>query len=231
MILVDLEALPGLQATLRLFGADRAAPVSLCARHHLAGDSTPLSVQVRRRLAEAGLAAEGRLRLLCMPAVLGTVFNPLSVYFCHHADGRLAAVLYEVNNTFGQRHVYLLPAGESDERGVVVQTCRKTFHVSPFMDMDLTYRFQIRIPGEQASIAIRVDDAEGTLLSATFHGRAELLTDRALLGVIVRHPALMAEVLAAIHWEALKLLAKGLRLRPAPAVHPDPDPRRSAARP
>lgn len=229
MVLVDLQALPALEARLGLFGVDRPAPVSLRARHHLAGDATPLAFQVRRHLTEAGLAADGAIRLLCMPAVLGAVFNPLSVYFCHHADGRLAAVLYEVNNTFGQRHVYVLPADGDAPRSPVVQTCRKTFHVSPFMDMDLAYRFRIEPPGEQVSIAIGVEDAQGMLLSAAFRGRAEPLTDRALLGVIVRHPFLMLEVLAAIHWEAVKLLAKGLRLRPGPPRGPDPKPRRAPA--
>lgn len=211
MLLVDLDELPNLR--LPLLAVDRFGPLSIDARHHLKGDRSSLKAQVERRLTAEGLPTGGPVRLLCMPAVFGKVFNPLSVYFCHASDGRLSAILYEVNNTFGGRHCYVLRAGPG---GVVSHGCEKMFHVSPFLDMDLSYAFTISPPGERVSIAIRVSDTDGALLSASFVGLAEPLTKGSLARVLLRHPALMAEVLGGIHWEALKMILKGLRFAPKP---------------
>lgn len=211
MLLVDLDELPSLRFP--LLAVDRFGALSIEARHHLKGDGSPLKGQVERRLLAEGLATGGPIRLLCMPAVFGRVFNPLSVYFCHAADGRLSAILYEVNNTFGGRHCYVLPAGRGR---VVSHGCEKTFHVSPFLDMDLKYAFTISPPGEKVSVAIHVADKAGLLLAASFVGLAEPLTNRALVRVLLRHPLLMLEVLGGIHWEALKMVCKGLRFAPKP---------------
>jgi hypothetical protein len=213
MILFDLDELPQLASP--LLAIDRFGPLSLEARHHLAGDGTPLKDQILRRLEAAGIAAGGPIRLLCMPAVFGRVFNPLSVYFCHSADGRLTGIVYEVNNTFGGRHCYVLPV-MGDREGPVRQGCAKTFHVSPFLDHDLTYAFTILPPGEHVRVGVEVSDGEGAILTASFAGAAEPLTGRALAGVLARYPLLMLQVLGAIHWEAAKMFAKGLRLRPRP---------------
>lgn len=217
MLLVDLDELPRLR--LPMLAVDRFGPLSIDARHHLKGDRTPLKAQVERRLVAEGLPTGGPVRLLCMPAVFGKVFNPISVYFCHGPDGRLSAILYEVNNTFGGRHCYVLPAN----RGPVVRHgCAKTFHVSPFLGMDLAYAFTISPPGERVSVAIHVSDADGLLLAASFVGVAEPLTNGALARVLLRHPLLVLEVLGGIHWEALKMALKGLRLAPAPKARNAP---------
>jgi len=215
MILFDLGELPSLK--LPLLAIDRFGPLSLEARHHLAGDGLPLKAQVERRLAEAGIGTGGPIQLLCMPAVFGQVFNPLSVYFCHGEDGALCAILYEVNNTFGGRHCYVLPA-EPDE-GPVTQGCAKTFHVSPFLDMDLSYAFTVEPPGDRVGINVTVSDAQGPLLITSFAGEAEPLTNVALASTLLRHPLLMVEVLAGIHWEALKMLLKGIPFAPTAPEH------------
>lgn len=212
-VLLDIDRLP---ANLRLFSPERFNLFSFFARDHLAGDGTPLRTQIESHLADANIATEGGpIRLLCMPRVLGRVFNPLSVFFCHHKDGPLRAVLYEVNNTFGQRHTYLLPVTDPDAP-THRQACAKRFHVSPFMDMDMQYRFRLAQPGPRAGIAIAVHDATGPILSAVFAGTRTDLTDANLARAFLRHPFLAAQVLAGIHWEAVKLFAKGLRLRPIP---------------
>jgi DUF1365 family protein len=152
--------------------------------------------------------------------VLGYVFNPLSVYFCYARNGALKAILYEVSSTFGERHTYLIPA-EPDALGVVRQSAAKRLHVSPFMEMDLTYAFCVSSPGESLSVAIEASDAEGPMLTAVFAARRRPLTDRALLATWFTHPLVTLKVIAAIHWEAVKILAKGIRLRagpPAPAT-------------
>lgn len=212
MLLLDLDELPALSRRLRLFGHDRAALTSFHQRDH--GDGAgDVRGWVEAQLAEAGLPGGGPIRVLCMPRVLGGVFNPLSVWFCHRADEALSAILYEVNNTFGQRHSYLIPAAEA---AVVRQTCGKAFYVSPFMDMELAYGFRIAPPGEAVSIAVEVRDAEGLVLATRFAGRRAELTDAAILRAWASHPLMTLGVMAAIHWEALKIWRKGIGLRRRP---------------
>ncbi len=214
-MLFDLDELPALSRRLRLFGHNRFALLSFHDSDHGDGSAVPLREQIEARLAEAGIAAGGRIAVLCYPRVLGTAFNPLSTFFCHRPDGGLAAILYEVNNTFGQRHSYLIPV-ESDAVPVR-QACAKGFYVSPFMAMDMHYDFTVRPPGSAVSITVRGSDAAGTVITANFTGQRRDLSDAALLGAFLRHPLLTLKVVGGIHWEALKLLAKGLRPRPRPA--------------
>ena len=214
MLLLDLDEAAGLSARLRLFGFDRAALLSFRQVDHGNGMLGALRAWVEQHVQAAGLETGGAIRVLCMPRVLGFAFNPLTVYFCHAPDGRLSATIYEVNNTFGQRHGYLLPVdGRPD---LIVQECGKAFHVSPFMGMDLRYRFRIRPPGEDVSVGIQVLDAQGPVLAASFAGTRHALTDRAILRAVLAMPLQGAKVLGGIHWEAVKLWCKGLRLRPSP---------------
>ncbi len=205
-LLLDLDELPTL--SLRWLAVNRPGLLSFREADH--GDGGPLRAWVAARLAGAGIVADGPVRLLCYPRMLGYVFNPLTVYFCHRGDGGLAAVIYEVHNTHGERHAYVLPAGE----GVVRQSCAKAFFVSPFMPMDCVYHFTITPPGESVSVGIVEQDGEGTLLTATFSGQHEPLTDAGLLKAVFAHPLMTLKVTAAIHWEAIKLLLKGLRVYP-----------------
>jgi DUF1365 family protein len=220
MLLLDLDELETLDQRLKLFSLGGFNLTGMRERDHGDGSPTPLRAQVEGRLDAAGLSIDGGpIRLLCLPRVLGYVFNPLSVYFCHGRDGILRAILYEVSSTFGERHSYLIPA-EPDARGVVRQSALKRLHVSPFMDMGLTYAFSIAPPGETLCVAIEASDAEGPLLTASFSAARRPLTDRALMAAWIAHPLVTLKVIAAIHWEAVKLLAKGIRLRsgpPAPA--------------
>ncbi len=113
------------------------------------------------------MEADGPIRILCYPRILGYVFNPLSVWFCHRADGSLAATIYEVHNTFGERHSYVLPEGDKQE-------CDKAFYVSPFLSQDCRYDFRIVPPGEDVVIAIRETEGGAPVLNATFRAAARL---------------------------------------------------------
>ena len=220
MLLLDLDELPDLACRLRWFSLGWFNLTSFREADHGDGSDIPLRTQVERHLDAAGLSIRGGpIRLLCLPRVLGYVFNPLSVYFCHTPNGRLKAILYDVNSTFGERHSYLAPA-EPDAGGVVRQSAVKRLHVSPFMDMGLTYDFQVFPPGDQVSVAISARDETGPVLTASFVARRGALTDANLLKAWLAHPLLTLKVVAGIHWEAAKILAKGLRPRrgiPAPA--------------
>ncbi len=221
MLLMDLDRADEVMGGLRWLSKGRFAPLSFREADHGDGGDRPLAVQVRERLAAADLPADGPIRLLTMPRILGHAFNPISVYLCHAADGRLAATLYEVTNTFGERHGYLIPVGDPDAT-VIRQAADKRFYVSPFMDMDLGYRFLLRPPSEAVRLLIEVDDEAGSLLTAGFTGRHQPLTDAVLLTAWLAHPLLTLKVVGGIHWEALKLFAKGLRIRTRPPVPEQP---------
>jgi DUF1365 family protein len=214
MLLLDLDTAPALARRLRLFGFDGPGLVSFHQRDHGDGTRHGLRAWVDRYLAEAGLTTGGKLLVLAMPRVLGHAFNPLTVFYCHAPDGALQAILYEVRNTFGQRHAYLLRT--HGETGPVAQQCAKTFHVSPFLPMALRYRFRVLPPGRQIGVFISVADEIGTVLAAAFAGARQEITDAALLRQVLRLPLMGLKVLAGIHWEAAILLLKGLKLQPPP---------------
>ncbi len=219
-VLLDIDELPKLHPALRLFSHNRFNLYSFFDKDHgtAMGD---LRAYVEGQLAAAGIdIAGGAIRLLCYPRVLGYVFNPLSTYFCHRPDGSLAAILYEVNNTFGDRHSYLIPA--RDGNPLVLQECAKALHVSPFLGMDMTYRFRILPPGDTLAIGVEVRDAEGPVLGASFSGRRVELSDGALARMVWQYPLMTVKVIVGIHWEALKLWRKGVRFhrRPTPPAEP-----------
>ncbi|MGD0107157.1 MAG: DUF1365 family protein [Rhodopila sp.] len=212
-MLFDLDAMPAL----RLFSHNRFNLVSFHDRDHLDGSWTPLRTQVEQALTAAGLQPDGGpIRLLCMPRILGHAFNPISVFFCHRRNGGLMALLYEVHNTFGQHHSYLIPV-EDPDAATIRQQCKKTFYVSPFMHMDMTYAFRVVPPAETTAVVVHGADAGGRVITASFTGRRQDLSDSALMTMFLRHGLLSLKVLGAIHWEAVKLWVKGLRIQPRPA--------------
>ena len=226
---LDLDDLPQLASRLRLFSYNRWNVFSFFDRDHgpLASHSgRPIREWVDAYLEAAGIDCRGgRVTLLCFPRVLGYVFNPMSVYFCHGAGGDLKAILYEVSNTFGQRHSYLLPSdGEAEHHNApatIEQSCEKRLHVSPFMGMAARYRFRLKVPDERLTMLIRQENESGRQLIATHTGRRVPLTDARLLSAFVCYPLMTLKVIVAIHWEALKLWLKGARLvtRPTPPEH------------
>ncbi len=216
MMLFDLDELSDLNRRLRLFGWNKGALISFFDKDH--GDRTgaPLRPWVERQLKRAGIEPDGGpIRILAMPRVLNHVFNPISVWFCHARSGALVAMVYEVNNTFGESHSYVIPA-EPGADGSVEQACAKALYVSPFMDMDLDYAFRIRPPEAKTSVAILVKDAQGPMLTASFAGDRRELSDAALFRTWLAHPLLSLKVLAGIHWEALFIWLKGVGFRTNP---------------
>lgn len=219
-MLFDLDEIPAMANSLRLFSHNKFNLFSFHDRDHLTSTNAPLRDQVELYLADAGIAIDGgAIRVLCMPRLLGMVFNPISVYFCHRRDGTLAAMIYEVNNTFGQRHCYLLPASFAD--GAVRQECPKQFYVSPFFNLDMIYRFHVTRPGNAVSVAIHGVRDNETMITTSFTGTRQEVSDRSLIRAFLHHPLLALKVLGGIHWEALRLWRKGMRLQPRPPAPAD----------
>lgn len=231
--LVDLDELDELDRTSRWFSRNRFNLFSFHDSDYGNGTGQDLRAQIEGHLDEAGICHDGgAIRLLTMPRILGCAFNPLSVYFCYRLNGDLAAIHYEVNNTFGQRHAYLI-AVRQEADGTIRQSCTKDFYVSPFMDLGLDYRFQLSPPGEKLSMLIRVSDSDGLLLTAAHSARRIPICDGTLLRRFLSHPMQMVKVLGGIHWEAVRLLLKGGKVRPRPkpplrAVTPIPPSRQSS---
>jgi uncharacterized protein len=221
-LLADLAELADLDRRHRFFSLNRFNLFSLHVADHGDGQGGDLAAYVARELGKAGFDARGwRMALLTMPRVLGHGFNPLSVYFCRDETARLRAILYEVSNTFGERHSYLIPV-EGDAALPIRQACDKQFYVSPFLDMAMHYAFAVQPPEARVAVGIEVSDAQGPMLVASLSGTREPLSDRALVGAFLAHPFLTLKVVLSIHWEALFIWLKriGLRRRPPPPVEP-----------
>lgn len=213
-LLIDLDRLDAADGMSRLFGVNRAALYSFYERDHGNRDRKSLRDYVAGRAAEHSIdLSGGQVLLLCYPRLLGYTFNPLSVYFCSRADGTLAMLIYEVRNTFGEIHSYALPVkpGELTDAGVR-QEQNKLFYVSPFIEMKMRYYFRVAQPGEGVKLRILETDADGPLLSATFNGRRAPLSSRSLLRAFASLPLVTFKIMAAIHWEALRLWIKGAKL-------------------
>lgn len=240
-LLLDIDELPALQARLRWFSVGRFNLFSFRPADHGDGTATDvpgLRAHIDARLALAGLPIGGAIRLLAMPRLLGYAFNPLSVWFCDAPDGTLRAIVYEVNNTFGERHSYLIEVDETQrEAAIVEQRSGKQLYVSPFLGMALTYRFRIAPPRERLSIGVSVHENGGherdererergrdggddgaAVLNARLDATRVPLSDGALLRLLVTHPLLTLKVVVGIHWEALRLWLKGARLHERPAA-------------
>jgi len=225
-LLINLDRLAEADRQSALFGVNRGALYSFHERDHGRRDGTSLRAYAAACARGHGIdLAGGRVELLCYPRLLGYAFNPLSVYFCFDAAGDLVLMIYEVRNTFRQIHHYVLPVAPDQRRAELVrQEQDKTFYVSPFIEADMRYHFRITPPADAVRIRILENDAAGPLLAATFSGRRRALTTASLAKSFLALPFVTAKIIAAIHWQALRLWLKGAKLMPrAPSDTADLD--------
>lgn len=189
---------------------NRAGLISFHDRDH--GDGGPDALAwFEQVLAGEGIAdADGEVWLHCYPRVLGYVFKPVSFWYAHRRDGSLAAVLAEVNNTFGERHCYLLSG--ADLAFGVEQRARKVFHVSPFCRIEGDYRFRFMRtdlrPGLRPDrTVVRIDhhDDQGPLLNTSVSGELAPLTAARTRRAFFGMPWMTLGVIARIHWQAVQL--------------------------
>jgi len=203
--LVDIDDLPRPRGWLRLLAGFKA-------RDHLGDPARTIRSNVDEFLRARGVdLGDGQVLMLAHARVLGYVFNPLTVYWCHRGDGTVACVIAEVHNTYGQRHAYLL---HTDGRGRA--TVPKAFYVSPYYPVDGRYQMSLPCPGTRLALSVTLDRPDGRGFVASVHGAAVPATTRALLAAAARHPWSTAAVSARIRWHGVILYARGLRPVPRP---------------
>lgn len=214
-MLFDLDEIDGVAKRFRLFSRNRFNLFSFHDRDYGDRSGAPLRPQIEALVRRTGQEPDGgAIRLLTMPRMLGHVFNPLSVWFCHRRDGSLATIIYEVTNTFKERHSYVIPVPAGQSEGEQIrQTCDKCFYVSPFMDLDMRYDFTVEPPQDKVKVVVAGGDGEGPLIVASFAGERRELSNGALLGAFLKHPLLTLKVVAGIHVEALWLFLKRIGVR------------------
>ncbi len=207
--LVDADDLPRLPPGLRQLAGFRAAD-------HLGDPRRSIRQNLDRFLATRGIDTRGgRVTMLAHARVLGHVFNPLTVYWCHGPSGPLECVVAEVHNTYGERHCYLLRTDEAGRADVA-----KEFYVSPFFGVDGWYRMALPEPAARLALTVTLHRPDGTTFAASVRGRRLPATAASLLRAAARHPASTAAVSGRIRWQGAKLYARGLRPQPRPARAP-----------
>jgi DUF1365 family protein len=210
--LVDLDELPRLPRWLRPFARFRAAD-------HLGDPDRTIRANVDTFLAAHGVdLAGGRVSMLANARVLGHVFNPISVFWCHRADGSLACVIAEVHNTYGERHCYLLQPGDGD--GDDRYRAAKEFYVSPFLTVDGHYTMRLPEPGERLGIAVTLHQEGAPAFVATLTGRRRTATPREVARTVLRRPLVTLRTSALIRRHGIALWLRRLPIVARPTRPP-----------
>ena len=213
---LDIDTIAETARTQPILSHNRFNVLSLYDSDHGNPGGHSLRQKIDTLLAGAGYARPfERIILFCMPRVLGYGFNPLSLFFCLDGDGQAVAIIYEVHNTFNQRHSYIAPIGPGAKQ--TMQSADKTFYVSPFMDMDLTYTFKVSVDSGRLLLSISASDADGPVIFTSLKADRRALTRASLFKAWLRHPLMSFKVIGAIHFHAARLWSKGLRLRDRPS--------------
>ena len=210
----DLDASTNLPT---LLSVNRFNLFSIKLKDHGTKDATGLRPFIDNLMAKRGIPAPERIFILCYPRIMGYAFNPLTVYYCLN-EGAVSALVYEVRNTFGDDHIYVVPVGARGIETSLSHSRDKQMHVSPFIDMNATYHFSAPLPDDTLRLVIREKQNNAPLLIASFAGQRRPLNSRQLLRAFFAYPMMTLKVIAAIHFEAGRLFLKNVPFisRPAP---------------
>lgn len=208
-LLLDLDHIDDTVSKLKLMRRNAFGLFGFYDKDHGARDGSDLRMWVEAQLSQEEQPRPHRIELLAFPRLFGFVFNPISVYFCFDREERLSCVVYEVKNTFGDQVAYVLPC--ADGVGTHHHHHEKQMYVSPFIELEQTYRFVVRAPDESLSLRIKQSGQGGDTLIATHNAEAAPLTDKTLLRVLFTYPLMTAKVVLGIHYEALRLFLKGVK--------------------
>ena len=209
-LLIDIDELKIIENKIKIFSYNKFNIISFFDKDHGPRDGTSVKEWVIKNLKDIGIENHKiQIKLLCYPRIFGYVFNPLSVFFIYDESSRLIAILYEVKNTFGEQHTYIF---KTEDEKVIINDCSKKFHVSPFIEMECHYYFRVLKPSDKISVIIDQKDKDGKLLYASQDGKAAELNEKNLLTSYISHPLMTFKIIAAIHYEALKLWLKGIKI-------------------
>jgi len=209
-LLIDLSELELLDKNLKIFSYNKFNIVSFYDRDHGARDGSSIKEWVIDNLKKNNIDNENiQIKLLCYPRIFGYVFNPLSVFYIYDNNSNLISVLYEVKNTFGEQHTYIFKT--DIDQNLIQHTCKKKFHVSPFIEMDCTYFFRLLKPGKKISVIIDQNDKDGKILYASQDGVRSEISNANFVKSYLKHPLMTFKIILAIHFEAFKLWSKGIK--------------------
>ena len=209
-ILLDISEINILNKYLKIFSYNKFNIISFYDSDHGPRDGTSIKEWVIKNLKENQTDTEDiKIKLLCYPRILGYVFNPLSIFFIYNKNSELISIFYEVKNTFGEQHTYIFKTEEKEN--LIKHTCKKKFHVSPFIEMNCIYFFKTLKPSEKISVIIDQYDDHGKLLYASQDGNRIQLNNKNLVLSYIKHPLMTFKIIAAIHFEAFKLWLKGIK--------------------
>ncbi|HEV3199790.1 MAG TPA: DUF1365 domain-containing protein [Bryobacteraceae bacterium] len=225
MAFLDIERIPELTCISRFLSYNRWNWASFDERDHFGDPRTPLRQRLADNAAASGLTLpDGRIFLLTHLRYLGYNFNPISFFYCYDSTERLQMVLAEVNNTFGEGHNYWLsPANQRPANKALRYQCPKAMHVSPFMDMQLDYDFVLTPPAERLTAHMNTLEGGHSIFDATLSLERRPWTAKSLMRALARHPWMTAKIIAAIHWEALRLYMKRVPVFTHPARRVPPE--------
>jgi DUF1365 family protein len=219
MMYLDLAELDTVFKGRWFWSTERRALARFRRNDHFGDAGTPLETCVRDEIeAATGVRPTGRICLLTNLSYFGYCFNPVSFYYCFDDDNEnLEAIIAEVNNTpWGERTLYLV-TGERDAGGHMEVTPEKVMHVSPFMQMDVDYRWRLSSPADSLTVYMQTSRSNRKIFDASMKLDRTEITGRSLARVLATHPFMTFKVILAIHWQALRLWLKG-----APVYdHPD----------
>ena len=209
-LLIDIDELEIIENKIKIFSYNKFNIISFFDKDHGPRDGTSLKEWVIKNLKDIGIDNDRiQVKLFCYPRIFGYVFNPLSVFFIYDESSRLIAILYEVKNTFGEQHTYVF---KTEDKKLIRNDCAKKFYVSPFIEMECHYYFRVLKPSDKISVIIDQKDKDGKLLYASQDGKAAELNEKNLLTSYISHPLMTFKIIAAIHYEALKLWLKGIKI-------------------
>ena len=219
MAFLDIDRIPELMAVSPFSSHNRFNWASFHDVDHFGDPAVPLREKLKADAARHDVRLpDGPIFLLTHLRYLGYNFNPISLFYCFDAEGRLGSILAEVNNTFGESLNYWLSAASIEHPSRPhTYRCPKSMHVSPFMPMELDYRFVLPPPGEQLVAQMNTLDGGHSFFDATLTLHRETWTAPALHRALRHFPWMTAKVITAIHWEALKLYLKKVPVYTHPA--------------
>ena len=210
-LLIDLDEINNIDKKITFFSHNKFNLISFYDKDHGDRNNTNLKDWVLKNLKSININDQNiKIKVLCYPRILGYVFNPLSIFFVYNLNSSLIAIMYEVKNTFGEQHTYVFKVNSVNKN--IKNDCTKKFYVSPFMDLNSRYFFRITNPGKNLSVLINQEDKDGKLLFASQDGSRTDLNTKNLIFSYLKHPLMTFKVILAIHFEALRLWLKGIKL-------------------